>query len=81
VIDSRAFAILHAAVHDALNGIERRYAAYTIELSFPTPPSMRPWHRRRMMLSANCAESTRTIDREFAAAVAVSQMVQPRTQG
>jgi hypothetical protein len=32
VIDSRAFAILHAAV---LNGIERRYEPYTIDLSFP----------------------------------------------
>jgi hypothetical protein len=35
VIDSRAFAILHAAIHDAVNGIERRYEPYTIDLSFP----------------------------------------------
>jgi hypothetical protein len=35
VIDSWAFAILHAAVHDAVNGIERRYEPYTIDLSFP----------------------------------------------
>jgi hypothetical protein len=35
IIDSRAFGILHAAVHDAVNGIERRYEPYTIDLSFP----------------------------------------------
>jgi hypothetical protein len=35
IIDSRAFAILHAAVHDAVNGIERRYEPYTIDLSLP----------------------------------------------
>jgi hypothetical protein len=33
VIDSRAMAILHAAVHDAVNGIERRYEPYTADLS------------------------------------------------
>ncbi len=35
VIDSRAMAILHAAIHDAVNGIERRYEPYTADLSFP----------------------------------------------
>ena len=35
VIDSRAFAILYAAIHDAVNGIERRYAPYAADLSFP----------------------------------------------
>ncbi len=35
VIDSRAFAILHAAIHDAVNGIERRYEPYTADLSLP----------------------------------------------
>ena len=33
VIDSRAFAILHAAMHDAVNGVERRYQSYTTSLS------------------------------------------------
>src|SRR5690349_10153568 len=35
LIDARAMAILHAAVHDALNGIERRYEPYTADLSAP----------------------------------------------
>ena len=35
VMDSRAFAIVHAAIHDAVNGVERRYQPYTIELSSP----------------------------------------------
>ena len=35
VVDSRAMAILHAAIHDAVNGIERRYEPYTVALSFP----------------------------------------------
>jgi membrane-associated phospholipid phosphatase len=33
--DSRAFAILHAAIHDAVNGVERRYQPYTADLSSP----------------------------------------------
>jgi hypothetical protein len=35
VMDSRAFAIVHAAIHDAVNGVEQRYQPYTIELSSP----------------------------------------------
>ena len=35
IIDSRAYAILHAAIHDAVNGVERRYEAYTAKLSSP----------------------------------------------
>ncbi len=27
--------ILHAAIHDAVNGIDRRYEPYTADLSFP----------------------------------------------
>jgi hypothetical protein len=33
IIDARAMAILHAAVHDAVNGIVRRYEPYTADLS------------------------------------------------
>jgi hypothetical protein len=33
--DSRGFAIMHAAIHDAVNGIERRYQPYTADLSSP----------------------------------------------
>lgn len=35
VIDGRAMSILQAAVHDAVNGIERRYKPYTADLSSP----------------------------------------------
>ncbi len=35
IIDTRAMAILHAAIHDAVNGIERRYEPYTADLSAP----------------------------------------------
>jgi hypothetical protein len=35
VIDSRALAILQAAVHDAVNGIDRRYEPYTADLASP----------------------------------------------
>jgi len=34
-IDSRAFAILHASIHDAVNGVERRYQPYTADVSSP----------------------------------------------
>ncbi len=35
ILDSRAMAILHAAIHDAVNGIEDRYQPYTVALSSP----------------------------------------------
>src|SRR5262245_21219754 len=35
IIDSRAMAILHAAIHDAVNGIERRYEPYAADLASP----------------------------------------------
>jgi hypothetical protein len=35
VIDARAMTILHAAIHDAVNGIARRYEPYTADLSAP----------------------------------------------
>jgi hypothetical protein len=34
ILDGRAMAILHAAIHDAVNGVERRYLPYT---AFPPP--------------------------------------------
>lgn len=35
IIDARAMVIFHAAIHDALNGVERRYAPHTADLSAP----------------------------------------------
>jgi hypothetical protein len=35
VLDGRAFAIFHAAIHDAVNGVSRRYKPYAADLSSP----------------------------------------------
>jgi hypothetical protein len=35
ILDGRAFAILHAAIHDTVNAIERRYQPYTVDVSAP----------------------------------------------
>jgi PAP2 superfamily len=35
ILDSRAFAIMHAAIHDAVNGVEKRYEPYAVALSSP----------------------------------------------
>jgi hypothetical protein len=35
IIDSRALAILYAAMHDAVNGVDRRFQPYTADLRFP----------------------------------------------
>src|SRR5918997_1817739 len=35
ILDGRALAVLHAAIHDAVNGVDRRYEPYTADLSSP----------------------------------------------
>ena len=35
ILDSRALATVHAAIHDAVNAIDRRYQPYTADLSSP----------------------------------------------
>jgi hypothetical protein len=35
ILDGRAYAMLHAAIHDAVNGVERRYRPYTVDLAAP----------------------------------------------
>jgi membrane-associated phospholipid phosphatase len=35
ILEARPFAIFHAAIHDAVNGLERRFQPYTADLSFP----------------------------------------------
>jgi hypothetical protein len=35
ILEARAFAILHAAIHDAVNGVDRRYQPYTADVSMP----------------------------------------------
>jgi hypothetical protein len=70
IIDSRAFAILHAALHDTVNGIERRYEPYAIDLSFPGASADAAVARAAHDVLAELAPSHRErIDREYAAAV------------
>ncbi len=70
IVDSRDFAILHAAIHDAVNGIERRYEPYTIDLSFPGASVDAAVARAAHDVLAELAPSHRErIDREYAAAV------------
>jgi PAP2 superfamily len=35
ILEARPFAIFHAAIHDAVNGVERRFQPYAADLSFP----------------------------------------------
>jgi hypothetical protein len=35
ILEGRAFAIVHAAMYDAVNGVERRYEPYAADVSFP----------------------------------------------
>ena len=53
---SRTFAILHAAIHDALNAIDRRYESYTPGLArgAAAPRPRRPWPRRRARCWSRC---------------------------
>ncbi|HVQ76517.1 MAG TPA: hypothetical protein VMT79_13400 [Candidatus Binatia bacterium] len=62
--------LLHAAVHDAVNGIERRYEPYTIDLSFPGASVDAAVARAAHDVLAELAPSHRErIGREYAAAV------------
>jgi hypothetical protein len=70
VIDSRDFAILHAAIHDALNNIDRRYEPYTLDLPFLGASADAAVARAAHDVLAELAPSHRErIDREFAAAL------------
>lgn len=71
IVDSRVMAILHAAIHDAVNGIERRYQPYTADLSFPGASLDAAVARaaRDVMLALVTAQHDR-IEKEYAAALA-----------
>ena len=71
VIDSRAMAILHAAIHDAVNGIERRYQPYTVALSSPgaSLDAAVASAARDVMLALTHNQQPR-IEQEYAAALA-----------
>lgn len=71
VLDSRAMAILHAAIHDALNGVEPRYEPYAAALSSPGA-SIRAAvasAARDVMLALTPAQEAR-IQQEYVAALA-----------
>jgi membrane-associated phospholipid phosphatase len=68
IIDSRAFAILHAALHDALNNIDRRYKPYTLDLPFLGASADAAVGRAAHHVLAELAPSHRErIDRELTA--------------
>lgn len=64
-------AILHAAIHDALNGAERRYEAYTTDLAFPgaSVDVAVASAAREVMLALVPSQQAR-IEHEYAAALA-----------
>jgi hypothetical protein len=82
VIDSRAMAILHAAIHDAVNGIEGRYQPYTVALSFPgaSPDAAVASAARDVMVALAPSQQPR-IEQEYAAAVADVPDGQAKDQG
>jgi hypothetical protein len=71
ILDARAMAILHAAIHDAVNGVEFRYEAYTAGLFFPgaSVDSAVASAARVVMLALIPSQQVR-IEQEYAAALA-----------
>jgi hypothetical protein len=71
IIDSRAMSILHAAIHDAVNGVEARYQPYTAAFSFPgaSLDAAVASAARDVMLDLTPGQQPR-IEQEYAAALA-----------
>ncbi|MBA2304573.1 MAG: phosphatase PAP2 family protein [Acidobacteria bacterium] len=82
IIDSRAFAILHAAIHDAVNGVERRYRPYTADLSFPgaSLEAAVATAARDVLVALSPTQQTK-IDAEYVAALAAVPDGAAKTQG
>jgi hypothetical protein len=82
ILDSRAMSILHAAIHDAVNGIERRYEPYTADLSFPgaSVEAAVAAAARDVMIAMAPARLQR-IEQEYAAALAEVQDGPAKDQG
>lgn len=82
VLDSRAMAILHAAIHDAVNGVERRYEPYTVSLSFPgaSVDAAVASAARDVMLALTLNQQQR-IEQEYAAALADVRDGRAKDQG
>jgi hypothetical protein len=82
IIDGRGYAILHAAIHDAVNGIERRYEPYTADLAAPgaSLPAAVAAAAHDVMLELAPDHSAR-IESEYAAALAEVPNGQPKSDG
>lgn len=70
-VDIRAMAILHAAIHDAVNGVERRYKPNTADLSFPGASLDAAVARAaRDVIIALVPAQEQRVEQEYAAALA-----------
>jgi hypothetical protein len=82
VIDSRAFAILHAAIHDAVNGVERRYRPYTVDVLVPGASlDAAVAAAARDVLVALSPSTRAAIEAEYAAALAAVPEGAAKTKG
>lgn len=71
ILDSRAMAILHAAIHDAVNGVERRYEPYAANLSVPgASVDAAVASAARDVMLALTPDQQQRIEQEYAAALA-----------
>jgi hypothetical protein len=70
IIDSRAMAILQAAIHDAVNGIDRRYEPYAADLYSPDASlEAAVASAARDVLTTLAPGQAHRIEREYAAAL------------
>jgi hypothetical protein len=82
ILDSRAYAIMHAAIHDAVNGIDRRYTPYTADLSSPgASVDAAIAAAARGVLAVLSPSQLTTIGAEYAAALAAIPDGQGKTAG
>jgi membrane-associated phospholipid phosphatase len=72
ILEARPLAIFHAAIHDAANGVERRFQPYTADLSFPGASlEAAVATAARDVLMAFSPTRQAEIEAEYAAALAV----------
>jgi hypothetical protein len=82
VIDSRAFAILHTAMHDAVNGIDPRYAPYAAKLSSrgASLDAAVATAAHDVLLALSPSQRAQ-IDSEYTSALAAIPSGSPKTEG
>jgi hypothetical protein len=82
ILDARAFAIMNAAIHDAINGVERRYQPYATEVSSPgasMPAAVAT--AARDVLAALSPDHRQRIDAHYVAALAAIPDGRAETDG